>query len=158
MYFGREVKPTGICLISVAGGDTTQEHAQPDSLRELHIDGCSRCSGKCDARFVTLVTIEPQSPGWLRGHESLGTSSEGYPGARYFPGLDVVDRAERLCQQRALQTFGLNEQEWGVNVQRELRLVKVMAGFDRSRSIMWNDREYCCLFRRTQYPRPHHGA
>jgi glycine hydroxymethyltransferase len=43
--------------------------------------------------------------------------SEGYPGARYYGGNEHIDEAERLCQQRALQTFRLNPQEWGVNVQ-----------------------------------------
>lgn len=43
--------------------------------------------------------------------------SEGYPGARYYGGNEHIDEAERLCQQRALDTFGLNENEWGVNVQ-----------------------------------------
>lgn len=43
--------------------------------------------------------------------------SEGYPGARYYGGNEFIDEAERLCQQRALETFGLKESEWGVNVQ-----------------------------------------
>jgi len=43
--------------------------------------------------------------------------SEGYPGARYYGGNEFIDQAERLCQQRALETFGLKESEWGVNVQ-----------------------------------------
>ncbi|TKA66265.1 putative serine hydroxymethyltransferase, mitochondrial [Friedmanniomyces simplex] len=43
--------------------------------------------------------------------------SEGYPGARYYGGNEHIDEAERLCQQRALETFGLKESEWGVNVQ-----------------------------------------
>ncbi|KAI9676487.1 MAG: glycine hydroxymethyltransferase shm1 [Caeruleum heppii] len=43
--------------------------------------------------------------------------SEGYPGARYYGGNEFIDEAERLCQQRALKTFGLKEEEWGVNVQ-----------------------------------------
>ncbi|KAF2835196.1 SHMT-domain-containing protein [Patellaria atrata CBS 101060] len=43
--------------------------------------------------------------------------SEGYPGARYYGGNEFIDEAERLCQRRALQTFGLKEDEWGVNVQ-----------------------------------------
>lgn len=46
--------------------------------------------------------------------------SEGYPGARYYGGNEFIDQAERLCQQRALETFGLKESEWGVNVQRRL--------------------------------------
>ena len=43
--------------------------------------------------------------------------SEGYPGARYYGGNEYIDEAERLCQTRALQTFGLTSDEWGVNVQ-----------------------------------------
>ncbi|KAJ8123860.1 hypothetical protein O1611_g9498 [Lasiodiplodia mahajangana] len=43
--------------------------------------------------------------------------SEGYPGARYYGGNEFIDQSERLCQQRALETFGLDEKEWGVNVQ-----------------------------------------
>ncbi|KEY66738.1 hypothetical protein S7711_06784 [Stachybotrys chartarum IBT 7711] len=43
--------------------------------------------------------------------------SEGYPGARYYGGNEFIDQAERLCQQRALEAFGLDDKEWGVNVQ-----------------------------------------
>ncbi|KAL4734323.1 serine hydroxymethyltransferase-domain-containing protein [Aspergillus similis] len=43
--------------------------------------------------------------------------SEGYPGARYYGGNEHIDEAERLCQQRALETFRLSPEEWGVNVQ-----------------------------------------
>lgn len=46
--------------------------------------------------------------------------SEGYPGARYYGGNEHIDEAERLCQSRALQAFGLNPEEWGVNVQRTI--------------------------------------
>jgi glycine hydroxymethyltransferase len=44
--------------------------------------------------------------------------SEGYPGARYYGGNEHIDEAERLCQSRALKTFGVDEASWGVNVQR----------------------------------------
>ncbi|KAI9725417.1 MAG: glycine hydroxymethyltransferase shm1 [Chrysothrix sp. TS-e1954] len=43
--------------------------------------------------------------------------SEGYPGARYYGGNEFIDEAERLCQRRALETFQLKEDNWGVNVQ-----------------------------------------
>ncbi|KAI6714303.1 hypothetical protein JHW43_003117 [Diplocarpon mali] len=43
--------------------------------------------------------------------------SEGYPGARYYGGNEFIDQAELLCQSRALQTFGVKNSEWGVNVQ-----------------------------------------
>ncbi|GAB7361366.1 hypothetical protein MBLNU230_g1422t1 [Neophaeotheca triangularis] len=43
--------------------------------------------------------------------------SEGYPGARYYGGNEHIDEIEITCQQRALQTFGLDSERWGVNVQ-----------------------------------------
>jgi glycine/serine hydroxymethyltransferase len=35
----------------------------------------------------------------------------------YYGGNEFIDAAERLCQQRALEAFKLNPEEWGVNVQ-----------------------------------------
>lgn len=54
--------------------------------------------------------------------EALGSPmqnkySEGYPGVRYYGGNEVIDQSERLCQQRALEAFGLDAKEWGANVQ-----------------------------------------
>jgi len=43
--------------------------------------------------------------------------SEGYPGQRYYGGTEIVDKVERLCQQRALEAYRLKPEEWGVNVQ-----------------------------------------
>jgi glycine hydroxymethyltransferase len=43
--------------------------------------------------------------------------SEGYPGKRYYGGNEFIDQVESLCQSRALTAFGLNGEEWGVNVQ-----------------------------------------
>lgn len=43
--------------------------------------------------------------------------SEGLPGARYYGGNEYIDACERLCQRRALEAFGLDPNEWGVNVQ-----------------------------------------
>jgi glycine hydroxymethyltransferase len=43
--------------------------------------------------------------------------SEGYPGARYYGGNQHIDSIELLCQARALKTFGLTKEKWGVNVQ-----------------------------------------
>merc|ERR1712232_36940 len=43
--------------------------------------------------------------------------SEGVIGKRYYGGNDVIDKIESLCQTRALETFGLNSNEWGINVQ-----------------------------------------
>lgn len=43
--------------------------------------------------------------------------SEGYPGARYYGGNENIDKAELLCQERALKVFNLDPERWGVNVQ-----------------------------------------
>ncbi|XP_037664053.1 serine hydroxymethyltransferase, cytosolic isoform X1 [Choloepus didactylus] len=54
--------------------------------------------------------------------EALGSClnnkySEGYPGQRYYGGTEFIDELELLCQQRALQAYHLDPQNWGVNVQ-----------------------------------------
>lgn len=43
--------------------------------------------------------------------------SEGYPGARYYGGNEIIDQIEVLAQKRALQAFRLDPKKWGVNVQ-----------------------------------------
>jgi glycine hydroxymethyltransferase len=43
--------------------------------------------------------------------------SEGYPAKRYYGGNEYIDQVETLCQKRALQAYGLDPNEWGVNVQ-----------------------------------------
>jgi len=54
--------------------------------------------------------------------EALGSClndkySEGYIGARYYGGTEHVDQIEGVCIQRALQTYSLSAEHWGVNVQ-----------------------------------------
>ncbi len=54
--------------------------------------------------------------------EALGSKfnnkyAEGYPNARYYGGNEIVDQVELLTQKRALEAFGLNENDWAVNVQ-----------------------------------------
>lgn len=43
--------------------------------------------------------------------------SEGYPGARYYGGNEVIDQVENLCRSRALELFRLDSTQWHVNVQ-----------------------------------------
>ncbi|KAJ8529793.1 hypothetical protein K7X08_036628 [Anisodus acutangulus] len=54
--------------------------------------------------------------------EALGSHltnkySEGAPGARYYGGNQFIDEIETLCCKRALTAFGLDMENWGVNVQ-----------------------------------------
>ncbi|KKA27773.1 hypothetical protein TD95_004723 [Thielaviopsis punctulata] len=70
--------------------------------------------------FVNLIPSEnftSQAVLEALGSPMQNKYSEGYPGARYYGGNEFIDMSERLCQERALATFKLNPQEWGVNVQ-----------------------------------------
>lgn len=51
------------------------------------------------------------------GSPLINKYAEGYPGARYYGGNQVIDEVERLTQERALNAFGLSADEWHVNVQ-----------------------------------------
>ena len=53
----------------------------------------------------------------LQGSCLTNKYSEGYPGARYYGGNENIDEIERLAQKRALEAYGLDENEWAVNVQ-----------------------------------------
>lgn len=71
-------------------------------------------------RCLELIASENfTSPAVLECLGSVFTNkySEGYPSARYYGGNEVVDDLENLCRTRALAAFGLDPNEWGVNVQ-----------------------------------------
>jgi glycine hydroxymethyltransferase len=71
-----------------------------------------------DALGSVMQSQSPGKSGLSLYLQHADKYSEGYPGARYYGGNEFIDEAERLCQSRALQTFGLKDTEWGVNVQR----------------------------------------
>ncbi|KAJ2895141.1 uncharacterized protein MKZ38_006858 [Zalerion maritima] len=71
-------------------------------------------------RFINLIPSEnftSQAVLDALGSPMQNKYSEGYPGVRYYGGNEFIDQSERLCQQRALETFSLDPKEWGVNVQ-----------------------------------------
>ncbi len=55
----------------------------------------------------------------LRALGSVFTNkyAEGYPGARYYGGNEIVDKVENLAKERALKLFKLSNKKWSVNVQ-----------------------------------------
>lgn len=75
---------------------------------------------KRQKHFINLIPSEnftSQAVLDALGSPMQNKYSEGYPGARYYGGNEFIDKAESLCQKRALETFDLDAKQWGVNVQ-----------------------------------------
>lgn len=51
------------------------------------------------------------------GSELTNKYAEGYPGARYYGGNEIVDKVESIAIERALKLFKLLPEKWHVNVQ-----------------------------------------
>lgn len=71
---------------------------------------------------LTLDLIPSENIVPLAMLEAIGSPltnkySEGYAGKRYYPGNEFYDKIENLAKDRALKAFGLNADEWHVNVQ-----------------------------------------
>ena len=69
---------------------------------------------------ITLIPSENYTSPAVREMCSsvlMNKYSEGYPGARYYPGNHIIDTLETLTQTRALDVFDLSQAEWKVNVQ-----------------------------------------
>ena len=98
-------------------GKTTPEALyQSHSVRKLYLTSCPRRTGQYNAKYGCHNKLASIA---IANSVATDKYSEGYPKARYYGGNEFIDEAELLCQQRALETFRLNPEEWGVNVQRE---------------------------------------
>lgn len=67
--------------------------------------------------LIPSENIAPLSLLEAVGSPLMNKYSEGYPRRRYYPGNEFYDEIEELCQKRGLKAFGLNADEWHVNVQ-----------------------------------------
>ena len=72
---------------------------------------------QCSLELIASENFTSHSVLQANGTVFTNKYSEGYPNKRYYGGNEYIDQLELLCQNRALQAFGLNNTEWGVNVQ-----------------------------------------
>lgn len=98
----------------------SSELSAPLSEIDPEVNEIVRNESRRQKESITLIPSENFTSNAVL--EALGSImqnkySEGYPGARYYGGNEFIDKAERLCQQRALETFKLDPEVWGVNVQ-----------------------------------------
>jgi glycine hydroxymethyltransferase len=92
------------------------------SLAELDPDMTNIISNEAGRQRDSITLIPSENFTSKAVLEALGSImqnkySEGYPGARYYGGNEFIDQSESLCQQRALETYRLDPEQWGVNVQ-----------------------------------------
>jgi len=91
-------------------------------LTETDPDLCNLIEQEKKRQQSSLVLIASENFTSKAVLDALGSVlsnkySEGYPGARYYGGNENIDQVELMCQQRALEAFDLDPEEWGVNVQ-----------------------------------------
>ena len=114
-------------------------------MKDAQIDKLIKQENKRQKSVINLIASENYvSRDVLAGLGSIFTNkyAEGYPGRRYYGGNDIVDKAEVLCQERALRAFGLNSKKWSVNVQplsgspANLAVYTALLGADKKKKIM----------------------
>lgn len=97
-----------------AWGNQSLRLADPDLFQIMENERQRQCKGIeliASENFVCKAVME------ALGSHLTNKYSEGMPGARYYGGNQFIDEIETLCCDRALVAFGLDPENWGVNVQ-----------------------------------------
>jgi len=95
-------------------GQESLEHDDPEMWRLVQQEKDRQMSG---LELIASENFCSRAALTVLGSCLNNKYSEGYPGQRYYGGTEMVDKIELLCQQRALQVYGLDPDKWGVNVQ-----------------------------------------
>ncbi|KAK3011339.1 hypothetical protein RJ639_011726 [Escallonia herrerae] len=97
-----------------AWGNQSLQEADPDVFGIMEKEKQRQYKGIeliASENFVCKAVME------ALGSHLTNKYSEGMPGARYYSGNQYIDEIEILCCERALTAFGLDSENWGVNVQ-----------------------------------------
>jgi len=89
-------------------------------MKDTRIQKLLAAEKKRQKSVINLVASENYVSGDVLaalGTETTNKYAEGYSGARYYGGNEIIDQIEDLAIERALKLFKLNPKKWGVNVQ-----------------------------------------
>lgn len=91
-------------------------------LEEVDAEMCELIELEKRRQFTSIELIASENFASRAVMDCLGSCltnkyAEGLPGKRYYGGNEIVDQVENMCRDRALQAYGLNAENWGVNVQ-----------------------------------------
>ncbi len=89
-------------------------------MKDLKIENLIKKEKRRQKKVINLIASENfVSEETLKalGSVFVNKYAEGYPQKRYYGGTEFVDELEILCQNRALELFGLDRKKWSANVQ-----------------------------------------
>lgn len=92
-------------------------------MRDFEIENFIKQEEKRQKKAINLIASENfASKDVLKalGSVFMNKYAEGYAGKRYYGGNEIVDKLEKLCQERALKLFirqPADRHKWSVNVQ-----------------------------------------
>lgn len=114
-------KHAGAETVSVEGSDA-ESARNPSSLRDIDPEMADLIKSEERRQTVGLELIASENFASAAVRDVLGSCltnkySEGQVGKRYYGGNEFIDQIEQLCMDRALELYGLDPSEWGVNVQ-----------------------------------------
>ena len=110
----RPLSTSQLCSSKWAWGNKTLEEADSELYGLVKKESLRQFS---NLELIPSENYTSQAVLTAMGSILTNKYAEGYPGARYYGGNNVIDEVETLCQDRALAAFSLSPEEWGVNVQ-----------------------------------------